>query len=289
MTDLYQHTRLMRILGLAGVDPRECERAKKAGRFFEWPLLFLAFWILIDWYHREAGIDSPSLLPLSNWVIWSLFTAELTLMSWLTDQPLRYIKQNWMSLFIVLIGIPLTVDLISVNPGALRALRLVILFGILLRLSSDLRSVLGRHNLGITLLVAFGFLVLAAFLISGLDPAFKDPIDGFWWAWVTMTTVGYGDLVPTTIEGRVVGMLLILVGVGIFSLLTASFSAFFIEKGEKDLVEKEHNALLKIQMLEARLERIENQLHTAVSALERLETLQADRRAPADQQKRDEK
>jgi len=287
VTDLYQHTRLMRILGLAGVDPRECERAKQAGRIFEWPLLFLAFWILIDWYHREAGTDSPSLLPLSNWIIWSFFTVELTLMSWLTDQPLRYIKQNWMSLFIVLVGIPLTVDLISVNPGALRALRLVILFGILLRLSSDLRSVLGRHNLGITLLVAFGFLVLAAFLISGLDPAFKDPMDGFWWAWVTMTTVGYGDLVPTTIEGRVVGMLLILVGVGIFSLLTASFSAFFIEKGEKDLVEKEHNALLKIQMLEARLERIENQLHTAVSALERLETLQADRRAPADQQRRD--
>lgn len=280
MTQLYQHNRLMRILGLAGVDPRENDRAKHAGRILEWPLLFLAFWILIDWYHREAGVDSPSFLPLSNWVIWFFFAAELTLMSWLADQPLRYIRQNWMSLLIVVIGIPLTAQLIMVNPGALRALRLVLFFGILLRLSSDLRSVLGRHNLGITLLVAFGFLILSAFLISGLDPAFKDPIDGFWWAWVTMTTVGYGDLVPTTFEGRVVGMLLILVGVGLFSLLTASFSAFFIEKGEKDLVEREQNALLKIQMLEARLERIENQLHTAVSYLERLETLQADRRAP---------
>ena len=280
MSDHKQHDKLMRFIGLAGVDPRENQTAQRWGRALEWPLLILGFWILIDWYHQTSGTGNASYLPLSDWFIWGFFAAELTLMLWLVDSPARYLKQNWLSLFIVLVGIPLTIQAVAFNSGLLRSLRLLLFFGILFRLSADLRSVLGRHNLGITLMVAFGFLVLSAFLISGLDPAFKNPVDGFWWAWVTMTTVGYGDLVPTTLEGRLVGMLLILVGIALFSLLTASFSVFFIEKDEKEMVDREQATLLKIQMLEARLERIESQLHTAVSALQRMETLEADRRAP---------
>lgn len=280
MSEHQRHDKLMRFIGLAGVDPRENETAQRWGRSLEWPLLVLAFWILIDWYSQISGNMGTSYLPLSNWTIWGVFAVELTLMLWLVDNPVRHLKQNWLSLLIVIIGIPLTLDAVSFNAVSLRALRLLLFFGILFRLSADLRSVLGRHNLGVTLLVALGFLVLAAFLISGLDPAFKNPVDGFWWAWVTMTTVGYGDLVPTTIEGRLVGMVLILVGIAIFSMLTASFSVFFIEKDERDMVDREQTTLRKIQMLEARLERIENQLHTAVSALERMETLEAQRREP---------
>lgn len=280
MSDQTHHFRLMSLIGLAGVDSRESETAQRWGRTLEWPLLLLAFWILIDWYHQTSGLGSNSFLPLSDWILWGFFAAELTLMLWVVDRPGRYLKQNWLSLVIVLAGIPLTIETFTFNAGILRSLRLLLFFGILFRLSADLRSVLARHNLGITLMVAFGFLVLAAFLISGLDPAFENPVDGFWWAWVTMTTVGYGDLVPTTLEGRVVGMLLILVGIAIFSLLTASFSVFFIEKDEKEMVDREQATLLKIQVLEARLERIENQLHTAVSALQRMETLEAEKRAP---------
>lgn len=280
MSDHKQHDRLMRFIGLAGVDARENDAAQRWGRVLEWPLLILAFWILIDWYHQQADVSNQSYLPLSDWVVWSFFATELTLMLWLVDRPGRYLRQNWLSLVIVSVGIPFTIGAVEFNSGILRSLRLLLFLGILIRLSADLRSVLGRHNLGITLLVALGFLILAAFLISGLDPAFKNPVDGFWWAWVTMTTVGYGDLVPTTLEGRIVGMLLILVGIAIFSLLTASFSVFFIERDEKEMVDREQVTLLKIQMLEARLERIENQLHTAISALERMETLEADKRAP---------
>jgi voltage-gated potassium channel len=143
--------------------------------------------------------------------------------------------------------------------------------------------------LGITLAVAFGFLILAAFLISGLDPAFENPIDGFWWAWVTMTTVGYGDLVPTTIEGRIVGMLLILVGIAIFSMLTASFSVFFIEKDEQQKTEREETIIRRMTLVEARLERIEANLTKAVASLEQIQTLEANRRQPSTNQPEDEK
>ena len=95
-----------------------------------------------------------------------------------------------------------------------------------------------------------------------------------------MTTVGYGDLVPTTLEGRIVGMLLILVGIAIFSMLTASFSVFFIEKDEEEKNDREDAMVRRLQMLEARLERIEQNLNKAVTSLEQIQTLESEKRSP---------
>jgi voltage-gated potassium channel len=49
-----------------------------------------------------------------------------------------------------------------------------------------------------------------------------------WWAIVTVTTVGYGDVYPKTVAGRIVGSLLMLVGIGFISLLTATFASTFV-------------------------------------------------------------
>ncbi|MFC6668837.1 ion channel [Marinobacterium aestuariivivens] len=145
------------------------------------------------------------------------------------------------------------------------------MLGIFLRVWDDVYAILTRHNLGTTLAIGFILLMIAGVLISGIDPAFESPIDGIWWAWVTVTTVGYGDLVPSTTEGRIFGALLILMGIGLFSMLTASFSALFIEQGEEALTRREQENLKRIGHLENRLERIERQLERAIAALDRLE------------------
>lgn len=268
------HNMFMKLLGMEGVHPEENERAKIWARRLEWPLIMIGLLILIDWYNRNnvTSYSSQALFEISDWLIWSFFTFELSFMLLLVDRPLRYLVGNWLSLLIVLAGVPLLLQAMPFDTGALRSLRLLLFVSIFLRLSSDIRAILARHNLGITLLIALSFLVLAAFLITGLDPAFKSPLDGFWWAWITMTTVGYGDLVPTTLEGRIVGMLLILAGFAIFSILTASFSVFFIERGEQGIVDREAITLKRIESLEARLERIESHLETAVKTLERIES-----------------
>jgi voltage-gated potassium channel len=59
---------------------------------------------------------------------------------------------------------------------------------------------------------------------------FKTFWDGVWWAVVTVTTVGYGDVYPTTVAGRVVAIALMLVGVGFLAVLTATIASRFVKE-----------------------------------------------------------
>ncbi|MHB8078108.1 MAG: ion transporter [Candidatus Krumholzibacteriia bacterium] len=61
----------------------------------------------------------------------------------------------------------------------------------------------------------------------------KSPQDALWWACATITTVGYGDRFPTTTEGRFVGLMLMVVGVGLFGILAGFVASWFIEPSHR--------------------------------------------------------
>lgn len=63
--------------------------------------------------------------------------------------------------------------------------------------------------------------------------------DALWWAYVTITTVGYGDLYPVTTEGRIIAAFLMTTGVGLFGTFTAYVSSLFVisQKKEKDSID----------------------------------------------------
>ena len=54
--------------------------------------------------------------------------------------------------------------------------------------------------------------------------------DALWWAVVTATTVGYGDLSPVTSTGRVIAVVLMFVGIGVIGAFTATIASWFIEQ-----------------------------------------------------------
>ena len=68
--------------------------------------------------------------------------------------------------------------------------------------------------------------------------------DALWWAYVTITTVGYGDLYPVTSEGRIIAAVLMTVGVGLFGTFTAYVASWFVAKKEEEeeVEEQEKNA-----------------------------------------------
>lgn len=65
----------------------------------------------------------------------------------------------------------------------------------------------------------------------------KTAEDAIWWAYVTITTVGYGDKFPVTTEGRVIAAILMTAGVGLFGTFTAYVSSWFLSGNMKNLNE----------------------------------------------------
>ncbi len=250
-------------LGLAGVAPDETPQARRAAQFFELPLILVAVWILIDWYLEARNIYPHFFGLLTDWIVWLVFTIELVTMLVLVRDRWRYLRTNWLSVVIVVTGMSVLWGRESYF-GALRMLRLLLIVPILVNLSGTVRRILTQNHLGATLLLVSLFTLMSGLLVAGIDPAFEDAWDGIWWAWVTVSTVGYGDLVPETPAGRVFGAILILVGVGFFSLITANFAAFFVSQEEEEvkereeiLEEEERTLLMRVTEIEQRLARVE--------------------------------
>jgi voltage-gated potassium channel len=82
---------------------------------------------------------------------------------------------------------------------------------------------------------------------------------GLWWGVQTVTTVGYGDHVPTTNAGRLVATLVMLVGVGFLTVITASFTSSFVARSRLEQTPAGAAPATEVQVrqIEARLERIE--------------------------------
>ena len=72
-------------------------------------------------------------------------------------------------------------------------------------------------------------LVLAAGVALGFFEENLGFLDAIWWSVVTATTVGYGDITPVTLGGRIVGVLLMLLGIGFIGILTATLAGLFVE------------------------------------------------------------
>jgi voltage-gated potassium channel len=87
-------------------------------------------------------------------------------------------------------------------------------------------------------MIAFVVLVFGSIAILQFEDSpqsnIKGPEDALWWTVVTLTTVGYGDRYPVTSEGRIVAVLLMLAGVGLFGTLSGFFASWFLTPTERE-------------------------------------------------------
>jgi voltage-gated potassium channel len=104
-------------------------------------------------------------------------------------------------------------------------------------------------------------------LACGIAIRLVDPSDfdnvwlGMWWAVQTVTTVGYGDVVPTDTSGRVIGAILMLSGIGFLTVVTAVITAAFLETVRRRMGDPADAELMaKLDDLSARLQALETAL-----------------------------
>ncbi len=264
------------IVGLSGVDRSENPRARRVGRYFEWPMILIAFWILFEWY-LEARAGKPfAYAHITDWFLWIFFLVETVVLLALVDDRRRYLKTNRSNLVIIVAGMPLLWQYLP-YAGGLRALRLLAMFTMLMNMSGSFQKIMGRNHLGPTLMVSFIIMIMAGTLMAVIDPNVETPLDGIWWAWVTITTVGYGDIVPGSTAGRLFGSFLILMGIGLFSMMTASFSAFFMQQEEEDLFNKERQHAEQLARMENKIEQLEDKLDRLLTMALEAERMQLER------------
>lgn len=78
-------------------------------------------------------------------------------------------------------------------------------------------------------LIVFVFATIIYYIEKDVNPQMTTYIDAVWWSFTTTSTVGYGDIVPVTVWGKLVGVMLMLIGVAIFAIYTALFARTIID------------------------------------------------------------
>jgi len=125
------------------------------------------------------------------------------------------------------------------------------------------------------IIIAASTAIIFGFAVFLVDPNIHSLGDGIWYAWVSMAHVGYGDVVPTSFLGRLLGAILIFFGLGMFAVFTASFSAALIgrnlgtfreemsnvEKETRDIEREESQVLKELARLHQRLDQLESRLN----------------------------
>ena len=108
--------------------------------------------------------------------------------------------------------------------------------------------------------------VVAGLLVTVLDSeTFPSIGSGLWWAVQTVTTVGYGDEIPMSLAGRLVAALVMLLGIGFLTVITASITSTFVSRSRHEPSDAQTAMAEQLRQLDSRLERIEAALSRSSS------------------------
>lgn len=82
--------------------------------------------------------------------------------------------------------------------------------------------------------LAISYIVISALIIFHIEPGFRDFFEALYWATISLTTIGYGDFVPTTLLGRILTMISSLMGVAVIALPSGIVTAGYMNALEEN-------------------------------------------------------
>jgi voltage-gated potassium channel len=197
-------------------------------RVTKYPMALLGLaWLVIAIIVGTANIKgtAPVVLVTTLFVLWVILLAEYLVRLVLSPDRRGYLMRRWVEPATVVVPPLQGWHLVGIERMSL------LLHEGALRLSAILR----HHSLFRVLIAAAGTLFVGAWLVLLFEENTKGSNihnypDALWWAIVTVTTVGYGDRYPTTEGGRAVAVVLMLVGIGLIGVLTATVASVFVKE-----------------------------------------------------------
>ena len=197
--------------------------------------IYIIITITVDTFVKLKP-ELSHLLHIIDYAICAFFFWEFWVRLFTAKNKWEYLKWGWL-------------DLLSAIPmiDSFRTLRLIKIFKIIrfVRAARFLKYIIGiTHghkvvHIKTSLFLLFISLILfssvAILQIEGTveNSNIKTAEDAIWWSVVTVSSVGYGDKYPVTTEGRLVGSLVIILGVGLFSTFSGYIASTFIKKNNK--------------------------------------------------------
>ena len=244
------------------------------------PVVVMAAVAVIPLLVMEEQFTSPTAvlwLQIVDWAIWGVFAVELAVMLVVTPDRKAYLRCAWLDVVIVLFTLPVLPYLLAslrvVRLGrfveVLRLLRLLRLAAVANRTGAVIQRIFGTSGLGWLLSGLIVLVVVSGTLFSYLEEGRNVP-EGIWWAVVTATTVGYGDVVPDSGFGRLLATMLMIAGISFIALLSAATAARLVELE----TEEGHEELLAgIRGQSTHEQEMREELRTMNERLARLEEL----------------
>jgi len=200
------------------------ERLARWERAVEWPLmiaacLFLGAYALQILAHPEGVLEAVANAIL--WLTWAVFLVDYAVRLTMAEHRWRWFWRHLLDLAIVVLPM--------LRP--LRLMRFLTVIALIQRgAGSKLRGKVVIYTVGATALT----ILVAALAVLDAEEGAGGPIENFgdavWWAFVTVTTVGYGDFVPVTETGRLVAVGLMIGGIALIGVVTATLASWIVER-----------------------------------------------------------
>ena len=219
-----------------------------ASRLYDWYMLVMIISSIVPLMFIE---DYPIFTTI-EWITVSAFIIDY-LFRWLTSNIL--LKRGWVSYLIYPFTPMAIIDLLSILPGfglinpefkllrltrLLKIVRLLKLFRYSHKITMFFRVLVKERSVLLSVLVlAIFYILITALIMFNIEPhtnpitgeqTFNSFFDAVYWATVTLTTVGYGDLTPVTDVGRFISMISSLFGVAIIALPSGVITASYMEE-----------------------------------------------------------
>ncbi|HFI0120897.1 TPA: potassium channel family protein [Streptococcus suis] len=223
--------------------------------------LAIVYVFLIVLELMDASIASSNGYNILDWLLWFIFVCDYFANLYYSEDRVEYIQSHVLELIAI---IPFDSVFSFLRLGRLarlfRLVKVARIFALSNRFWDTVNRLLHTNSLSKVLLLNISAVLTASVLLSVIEG--QSFFDAVWWSIVTMTTVGYGDIVPQDTISKIIAILLMLVGICTFGMVTSTITRFFSETERETkldlLIAKVDEQTELLRQLEKKIESLEN-------------------------------